>query len=262
MSLASRFGSLIALAVALASPRAWAVGSERLPLAARARPLTLPTGSIALDGALALHREATASGLLTTTLSLGASWSPTDDVELSVTALPLALTPRIAFGIATPGGFARDASAGVRWRLARGAVQAGFGLRTTFRAGDSATFGVDATVPVQITFGRARLDLSVSARVELHDAVDNELSARAALLVQLTPPLALALTTSATLFDLGLDARVAVGLTGSYAIAGPGNAPRVDVALSIDFDRFYDAIANDLRLDVYTVVGATRFYLR
>lgn len=262
MPLTTRLCPLIALALALASTRAWAVGSEQLPLSARMRPLTLPAGAIALDGALSLHREVTPRGLLTSTLSLGASWAPTDDVELSVTALPLTLTPRIAFGAATPGGFTRDASVGVRWRLTHGAAQVGFGLRATVRGGDDATLGVDASLPAQILLGRARLDLSLSARLELQNSVQNELSARVALLFQATPQLSLALMTGATICDLGRDARVPVGLAGSYAIAGSHGAPRVDVTLSVDFDRLYDATANDLRLDVYTVTGATRFYVR
>lgn len=262
MSLATRLGSLIVASAVLSSPLAGAEGTDRLPLAARARPLTLPAGAIALDGALSIHRERTSTGLLSATLSLGAAWAPSDDVELSVVALPLALAPRIAYGAATPAGFQRDAAAGVRWRFLRGGAQLGFGLRATFRGGDDVVFGVEPSIPAQLALGRGRLDLTLGARVELRSPIGTEVSLRLAYLFQVTPQLSLTASTAAIVYDLGRDARVPAALTGAYAIAGPRGAPAVDVSVSLDFERLFDASTGDLRVDLYTVTGAARFYAR
>ncbi len=261
MSLPTRLFPLIAAAL-LASPLVAAEGTDRLPLAARARPLTLPAGTIALEGALSIHRETTATGVLSETLSLGAAWAPSDDVELTVVALPLVLAPRVAYGAVTRAGFERDASAGVRWRFLRGGAQVGFGLRATFRGGDEVVFGVEPTIPAQLALGRGRLDASLGARVELRSPIQTELSLRLGYLFQVTPQLSLTASTGAVVYDLGRDARVPASISGAYAISGSRNAPLVDVSLSLEFERLFDASTGDVRVDVYTVAGAARFYVR
>lgn len=262
MSLAARLGALIVAAATLSSRPALAQGTDRLPLAARARPLTLPAGAIALDGALSIHRERTTTALLSAMLSLGAAWAPNDDVELSVVALPLALAPRVAFGASTPAGFQRDAAVGIRWRFLRGDAQLGFGLRATLRGGDDVVFGVEPSIPAQLTLGRGRLDLSLGARVELQSPIGTEVSLRLAYLFQVTPHLSLAASTAAIVYDFGRDARVPAAITGAYAIAGARGAPVVDVSVALEFERLFDAATGDLRVDLYTVTGAARFYAR
>lgn len=262
MSLATRLGALISTAALLSAAPCFAQGSARLPVAARARPLTLPVGALALDGALSIHREPSAAGLLSTALSLGASWAPTDDVELSVVAIALALSPRIAFGVATVGGHRREASLGIRWRFVRSAAQAGFALRATVRGEGDLVFGVEPSVPVQIALGRGRLDACLGARLELASPVRSELSLRLAYLVQVSPQIALVASTGAVLEDLGRDVRLPAGAAGLYTIASARGAPVVDVSLSLEFERLFDATAGDARLDLYTVMGGARFYAR
>jgi hypothetical protein len=262
MPLATRLGALTAVTALLAPAPCFAQGSGRLSVAARARPLTLPVGTLALDGALSIHREPSASGLLTTAMSLGASWAPSDDVELSVVAIALALSPRIAFGVATLGGYRREAALGIRWRFVRGAVQAGFSLRATMRGEGDLVFGVEPSVPVQITLGRGRLDANLGARLELASPVRSEVSLRLGYLFQVSPQIALTASTGAVLEDLGRDLRVPAGVTGLYTIASAQGAPLVDVSLSLEFERLVDATSGAARLDLYTVMGAARFFAR
>lgn len=252
-------------ALAAAAPRlasAQATGAERLPLSMRARPLTLTAGTIAVDGSLALHHELVADGTLTAALALGTAWSPTDDVELSATALPLMLSPRLGYGVGTAGGFASDAALGIRWRLVRRVVQAGFGLRATFRGGRDEVFGIEASVPMQLGFSRGRVDLEVGARLALGAAVQSALWARARLVLQVAPQFALVASSGVVLNDLGADARIPAALGGVYTVATARGAPSVDVTIAVEFDRLYDVTSATARTDVYTVSGAMRFFVR
>ncbi len=260
-----RASSCIALIAALAAPRASSAqprGAERLPLSLRMRPLTLPAGTVALDGALSLHHETVADATLTAALALGGAWAPTDDVELSATVLPIVLSPQVSFGIDTPGGFASEAAVGIRWRLVRAVVQAGFGLRATFHSGIDNVYGIEAAVPLQYSFSRGRIDLDVGARIGLAARVYSTFRVRPRLLLQIAPQFSVAASLGLVFDDLGDDVRLPAALAGTYTLSTTRGAPAVDVSISLEFDRLILLAPRVTRPDVYTVAGALRFFVR
>lgn len=257
-----RVALIAALATAPRAANAQARGAERLPLSLRARPLTLPAGTVAIDGALSLHHERIADATLTAALALGAAWAPTDDVELTTTALPIALSPQLGFGVGTAGGFVSEAGVGIRWRLVRRVVQGGFALRATFRRAIDDVYGVEASVPFQYGFSRGRIDLEVGARLGLASRVYSRFWARPRLALQIAPQFSLAASAGVVFDQLGDDAHVPASLAGVYTLSSTRGAPTVDVSISLEFERLFHLATGATRPDIYTVAGALRFFVR
>lgn len=265
MPLASRRGPLIvALALALAPSlaAAQATPTERLPRALRLRPITLPAGVLTLDGSLSLHGIEAPSRALATGLTLGASWGLRDDVELTITALAVSLSPRIAWGLDDPNGRTEDLGATMRWRLLRGTAQMAFTLGATVRAVDDLVFGVDLGVLGQLALPTGRIDVSLRARIESGAPVRAAFAAPIRYAHQWTPSFALWLSTGLTLRDGGDDLRLPAGLGAQFTTATVRGAPAVDVSVSVDFDRLVDLRAGAVHTETYVVTGAARFYVR
>ncbi len=265
MPLPSLRGPLIAaLALALAPSRATAQGTptERLPRALRLRPITLPGGVLALDGSLSLHRLDAPSRTLATALTLGASWGLRDDVELTVTALAVSLSPRIAWGLDDRNGHTGDLGAAMRWRFLRGVTQMAFTLGAMVRAVDEVVFGVDLGVLGQLTLPVGRIDASLRARLESGDPVRAIFTVPIRYVHQWTPSFALWLSTGLTLHDGGDDLRLPAGVGAQFTTATVRGAPAVDVSMSVDFDRLVDLRAGAVHTETYVVTGAARFYVR
>ncbi len=265
MPLPSRCGSLIAalaLAVSPALASAQGTASERLPRALRLRPITLPGGALTLHGSLSLHRIGAPSPALATGLMLGASWGLRDDVELTITALAVSLSPRIAWGLHDPNGRTEDLGAAMRWRFLRGAAQMAFALGATVRAVDEVVFGVDLGVLGQLVVPTGRLDASLHARVESGAPVRATFTVPIRYAHQWTPSFALWLSTGLTLRDGGDDLRLPAGIGAQFTTATVRGAPAVDVSVAVDFDRLVDLRAGAVHTETYVVTGAARFYVR